>query len=89
MEEYKSGKYPPFPLFPFFLCLSGVWGANGSPTCRMSFAIAGTEYVVLNDGCVVIAPSRKNQTMTGRSIPISFEVRSNGKCVYGRRDSII
>lgn len=47
---------------------------NGSPSCRMNFAIAGTEYVVLNDGCVVISPARKNNTVAGRSIPISFEV---------------
>jgi hypothetical protein len=62
---------------------------NGSPSCRMSFAIAGTEYVVLNDGCVVISPARKNNTMAARSIPISFEVCIQRARTYGRRDSII
>ena len=62
---------------------------NGSPSCRMSFAIAETEYVVLNDGCVVVSPSRKNHTGTGRNIPISFEVCYGNSCAYIRRGSII
>ena len=63
--------------------------ANGSPSCRMSFAIGETDYVVLNDGCVVVSPPRKNNTVTGRSIPISFEVLHGKFYAYTRRDNII
>jgi hypothetical protein len=40
----------------------------------MSFQIEGIKYVVLNDGCVEILQSKDATKLSGRAVPISFEV---------------
>jgi hypothetical protein len=67
--------------------------ADSSPPCRTSFHISGTEYVVVNDGCVKLSPSKsssdKTSTSTVQTVPISFEVRPAYDSVDIRRDNII
>ena len=65
--------------------------ADSSPPCRTTFHISGTEYVVVNDGCVKLSPSKsdKSSTTTAQGVPISFEVKPAYDSADIRRGNII